>query len=201
MASGKDHGPMSLKKSFRFRITRKETMVKVCSVYKSYSNKAGHQTNAAFRIPTDLERRKSWLKFLNRKHLSKDKKYIYICELNFEENLMDQNENRVRHINAKNPKPTMFPNGIENNSVLPNSITSRKLPTVRTFQNVEQKLDAYRNYFYFHFQKSLSNKFWKFLETIPNAKKLPYIFVFFKMESDENCIPKVSQCIRCDKAM
>ena len=44
----------------------------VCSVYKCYSNKAGHQTKPAFKILEDLERRRSWLKFLNRKDLSED---------------------------------------------------------------------------------------------------------------------------------
>ena len=40
------------------------------------------------------------------------------------------------------------------------------------------------------------------LEVLGNdfeCKKLPNVFVFFKMESEENGIPKVSQCIRVSK--
>ena len=44
-----------------------DVMVNVCSVYKCYSNKAGHPTKAAFKIPKDLERKNSRLKILNRK--------------------------------------------------------------------------------------------------------------------------------------
>ena len=128
-------------------------MVNVYSVYKFYSNKAGHPTKVAFKIPKDQERRKRWLKFLNRKHLSEDMKYIYICELLFGEKFKSPTENRVRVINANNPMPTIFPNGIEKKSLLPNLITPRKPFSVKTFQNDEQKLDAYKNYFQIHFQK------------------------------------------------
>ena len=114
------------------------------------------QRRAAFKIPKDLERRKSWLKFLNRKNLSEDMKYIYICELHFEEKFLNRNKNRVRLINAKNPVPTIFPNGIEKKSLLPNLITLRKPPTVRMVQNDEQKLDAYKKLF--------SNLFSKIIE-------------------------------------
>ena len=133
--------------SIRLRIKRKETMANVCSVYKCYSNKAGHPTKAAFKIPKDLELRKSRLKLLNRKYRSEDMKYIYICELNFEEKNISRNENRVRLINAMNPVPTKCPNSIENKSLLPNLITPRKPPAVRTFQNDKQKLDAYKKLF------------------------------------------------------
>ena len=176
-------------------------MVNVCSVYKCYSNKAGHPTKAAFKIPKDLERRKSWLKFLNRKDLSENMNYIYICELHFEEQFMNRNENRVRLINAKNPVPTIFPNGIEKKSLLPNLITPRKPPTVRTFQNDEQNLDAYKKLFLNSFSEINEQYILEILGNDFECKKLPNVYVFFKMESDENGIPKVSQCIRIDKEM
>ena len=71
-------------------------------------------------------------------------KYIYICELHFEEKFMNRNENRVRLINVRNPVPTIFPIEIEKKSLLPNLITPRKSPTVRKFQNDKQKLDVYK---------------------------------------------------------
>ena len=123
---------------------RKETTVNVCLLYKYYSKKAGHPTKAAFRISKDLERRKSLLEFLKRKDLSEDMKYIYMCKFNFGDKFMKRNENRVRLINVKNPVPTIFPNGIEKKSLLPNLVTPKKPSTVRTFQNDEQKLDAYK---------------------------------------------------------
>ena len=49
-------------------------------------------------------------------------------ELYFGENFMNKNENRVRLIHAKNPKPTTLPNGMENKSLLPNMITLKKRP-------------------------------------------------------------------------
>ena len=92
----------------RLRIRRKETMVNFCSVYKCYSNKAGHPAKAAFKLPKDLEQKKSGSNFLNRKDLSEDMKYIYYY----------RNENHVRLINAKNPVPALVPNRIEKKSVL-----------------------------------------------------------------------------------
>ena len=108
---------------------------------------SGHPTKAAFKIYKDLERRKTCLKFLNKKDLSEDMKYKFICELNFKEKFMNRNENCVRLINAQNPVPTIFPNGIENKLFLPYLITPRKPTTVRTFQNNYQKLDAHKKQF------------------------------------------------------
>ena len=69
------------------KVRFQESRVNVCSVYKYFSNKAGHPTKAAFKMPKDLARRKSWLKVLYREDLSGD----------------------VRLINAKSPVPTIFP--------------------------------------------------------------------------------------------
>ena len=71
-------------------------MVNICAVCDCFSK---DPSKAAFKIPKDLEQRRKWLKFLNRQDLPENMKYIYICELHFEEKFLNQNENRVRLIN------------------------------------------------------------------------------------------------------
>ena len=53
-------------------------------------------------------------------------KYTYISELHFEEKIMNRNENCVRLFNANNPVPTIFPNGSEKKSLLPNLRSQKK---------------------------------------------------------------------------
>ena len=114
---------------------------------------------------------------------------------------MNQNENRVRLINAKNPVPTTFPNEIEDKSLLNNLITPRKPPTVRMFLTDEQKLGEYKQLFLNSFSEINEQYRLEILGNYFECKKLPNVFVFFKMESDSKCMPKVSQCIRLDKEM
>ena len=77
-------------------------MVNICAVCYCFSNKPGHPSKTAFKIPKDLEQRRKWLKFLNRQDLSENMKYIYKCELHFEEKFLIRNENRVRLIAKQN---------------------------------------------------------------------------------------------------
>ena len=163
-------------------------MINVFSVYKCYSNKAGDPPKAAFKMPKDLERMRNWLKFLNWKDLLEDMKYIYTCVLYFEEKITNRNENHARLIIAKNPVPTIFPNGIETKSLLLNLITPRKWPTVRAFQNDDVD-GVYKKKLFLNPFSEISEQY--ILEILGNdfeCKKIPNGFVFIKMESDENGI-------------
>ena len=121
-------------------------MPNVCSCVGCYSNKAGHSSKAAFRIPRDPDLKERWLKFLNRKDLAGEIKYVYVCELHFEEKYLNRTNTRLRLYNAKKPVPTIFSQDLQVNkrSLLPNLTTPRKPPKERIFRPDEKDSKIYK---------------------------------------------------------
>ena len=70
-------------------------------------------------------------------------KYIYICELHYEEKFLNRNENRVRLISKMHPLPTIFPETIKKTSLLPSLTAPRKPPVERNVMQCETETDAY----------------------------------------------------------
>ena len=94
-------------------------MPNICSCVGCFSNKPGQRKKAAFRLPKDPDLKERWLKFLNRKDVNDDMKYVYVCDLHFEEKYLNRaNVHRIRLNNAMKPIPTIFPHDLqEKNSI------------------------------------------------------------------------------------
>ena len=72
-------------------------------------------------------------------------KYLYVCELHFEEKFLNRSKQRVRLVNAKKPVPTVLPQSLqEKKSLLQTNTTPRKLPKQRVFRQDEISSTAYR---------------------------------------------------------
>ena len=91
------------------------------------SSCSGDTGNAMFRVPKNETQLKShWFKFLNRKNLSENCKYIFICETHYEEKfLYRDNKKRVRLRMTLDPFPTIHSQSVfkETPSMLPSSET------------------------------------------------------------------------------
>ena len=176
-------------------------MVNICSVFHCNSNKPGYPKKTAFRIPKNEEKREYWLKFLNRKDLNLNMDFIYICELHFEEQFLSRNENRVRLINAHNALPTIFPKEIEKKSLLPNLPSTRAPLQVRVFRPDEIHSNAYKQLSVKSLSDINEHKVSKILGKDYEFRKTSEHVVFYKMETSEIGIPKITECIKIDHEM
>ena len=60
-------------------------MPNICSCVGCFSNKPGQPKKAVFRLPKEPDLKERLLKFLSRKDVNDDMKYVYVCDLNFED--------------------------------------------------------------------------------------------------------------------
>ena len=154
-------------------------------------------------IPKDLEQQRKWPKFLNRQDLLENMKYIYICELHFEEKFLNQNENRVRLINKMHPLATIFPETLLRKHLcyqvwqLQENLQSKGM-----LYNVRQlETDAYMKLARKSFSDINELEVLKVLGNDWECRRSPGHIVFYKMQINEKGIPKISQCIRIDAKM
>ena len=118
-----------------------------CALFRCNSNKNECEKRAAFRIPEEKHQKQIWLKFLNRKDLSSDVSFIYICELHFEEKFLNRsNKKRVRLIKTLNPVPSIQPQFLRDEmpTVLPTIKPPRKPPIQRIFRPDEIESGAFK---------------------------------------------------------
>ena len=174
-------------------------MPNVCSCAGCYSNKTGHPSKAAFRIPQGSDLKDRWLKFINRKDLTGEMKYVYVCELHFEEQYLNRTNSRLRLHNAKRPIPTIFSQQIQEKkpSLIPNLTTPRKPPKERIFRPDEKDSKAYKDLTIEKFE-DIDEQLLKFLDKSYQFQRNEDNVVFYKIEVNKISVPKVTECIRID---
>ena len=126
-------------------------MVNKCSVFGCNTNYNGGEKSAVFKIPKQKDLREKWFKFINRKDLRIESNFLFVCQLHFEEDLLNKdNKERVRLIKpSKNNNinyiiPTIHPESLKNkSSILPHLIPPRKQPYERIFRKDEIHCKSY----------------------------------------------------------
>ena len=171
-------------------------MVNKCSVYRCYTNHAGHQSGIVFGLKSvkNADLKNKWLKFCNRPELTTENS-VFICEKHFEEKYIKRNKNISRLIKSLNPIPTIQPVGVyeEKPSCLPRIETSRKPPTKRVFR--QDELSNFQSNFKENTFDDIDESLLKLMDKDYRCSCYENHAVFYKLVTDALSIPQIQSAL------
>ena len=179
-------------------------MVNKCSVFGCFTNFKGHEGGTVFNMHSlkDLELKKKWIKFINRKDIDLKSECVFVCVKHFEEKFIKRNNERPRLIKELNPVPSIYPLDVykDKPSCIPSvASSSRKAPTERNLH--EDESNIFENKFKINSFNDVDEKLLEYLDCNYHIKKYPDHVVYYKLEVDDLSIPSVTETIRIDSKL